>query len=397
MIPGPVRLLALSLLWSAFSVLPRAALGAPAATPAGPPPDARFPAIVEWAEAGVRGDIPRDLPVLATVTPGNDLQVALDITATQGGGVVELAAGEFVLTRPLDLRTGVVLRGAADGNTRLLLKLRGYAGAAPDAEGFAAWTTGLHGRGVRRVGLERLTIVFDPSLPAPPTVRTEKQPYVNAPGKRDDLWVVGVRFTQSEDCWIEGCRILDSGAHPLLLEDCRHLTVRKTEISGAHNKGEPDSGCVVLDGSEYTLLDGLTVRDLRHVVLEAAVPTRPCRYNVLVRSTLAVDVTIRDRGAAHNLIEDCTIEIPPAHPWTPFGIGERQRHAPPGPGNLIYRCRATHTFERARRNYSVAEDPAQVYTLITDFKLEKRNPRHVVPLGPAPASGTFYPFPQSRP
>ncbi|HEY0944191.1 MAG TPA: hypothetical protein VGD81_02960 [Opitutaceae bacterium] len=400
MTPGPVRLFALSLLAAALPLRPLLAADAPArGGRVTAPADARFPAMVEWAEAGVRGGIPRDLPVLATVTPGNDLQVALDITATQGGGVVDLAAGDFVITRPLQLRSGVVLRGAADGGSRLHLKLRGRAGAAADPDGFSTWTTGLHGRGIKRAGLERLTVVFDSSLPPPPTVATEKRPYVNDPGQRDDLWVVSVRFTQSEDCWIDACRIVDSGTHPLLLEDCRHLTVRHTELTGAHNKGGPDdAGCLVLDGSEYTLLDGLTVRDLRHVVLEASSSAaRPCRYNVLIRSSLAVDVAMRSRATAHNLVEDCTIELPPGHPWTPFGIGEPKRHQPPGPGNVIHRCRALHKSGNEKRNYSVAEDPAQVYTLITDFKLEKRNPRHVVPLGPAPASGTLYPPPRPQP
>lgn len=386
---GLVRLLTATLLVSTFAFPPSAAAVGPAALPAAAAGDSRFPAMVEWAKAGVRGGIPRDLPVLARVTPGHDLQAALDTTAAQGGGVVALAPGEFVLTQTLRLRSGVVLRGAADGESRLQVKLRGHA-AALAGDGFAAWTTALHGRGVRGAGLERLTIVFDSSLPPPPKVGTDRQPYVNNPAKRDDLWVVSVRLTESEDCWIDTCRILDSGTHPLLLENCRHVTVRATEVAGAHNKGETEAGSIVIAGSEHTLLDGLTVRDIRHLLLQAGDAAPRCRYNVLLRSQLAVDVTVCGSGTSHNLIEDCTLEIPPGHAWTPFGMGIPKRHQPPGPGNLIHRCRATHAFDKSKRNYSVAEDPAQVYTVITDFKLEKKTPRHVVPLGPAPASGTLY-------
>jgi hypothetical protein len=51
--------------------------------------------------------------------PDCGIQSAIDARASQGGGVVQLPAGEFPLTRYLFLRTGVTLRGAGEGKTIL--------------------------------------------------------------------------------------------------------------------------------------------------------------------------------------------------------------------------------------------------------------------------------------
>jgi hypothetical protein len=54
--------------------------------------DPRFPAMREWARAGVEGGIPlrRSLPIKKRLQPGDDLQAAINAVATQGGGVILL-------------------------------------------------------------------------------------------------------------------------------------------------------------------------------------------------------------------------------------------------------------------------------------------------------------------
>jgi hypothetical protein len=51
--------------------------------------------------------------------PDGGIQAAIDGRSRAGGGVVQLPAGEFALTRYLFLRNGVTLRGAEDGTTIL--------------------------------------------------------------------------------------------------------------------------------------------------------------------------------------------------------------------------------------------------------------------------------------
>jgi hypothetical protein len=88
--------------------------------------DPRFPAMREWARAGVRGGIPaRDAtPVVARVAPGEDVPAALALAAAGGGGVVLLLAGDHELTTPWHLPSGVILRGESRDRTRILVRLK---------------------------------------------------------------------------------------------------------------------------------------------------------------------------------------------------------------------------------------------------------------------------------
>jgi hypothetical protein len=86
----------------------------------------------DWRRAGVAGGIPAadDLLVMVGAEEfagyeGQDiadhLQAALDQTAEDGGGVVELPAGHFLLSHPVLIRgSNVVLRGAGRDKTHLL-------------------------------------------------------------------------------------------------------------------------------------------------------------------------------------------------------------------------------------------------------------------------------------
>lgn len=86
----------------------------------------------DWRRAGVAGGIPEadDLLVMVGAEEfvgyeGQDiadrLQAALDQTAEDGGGVVELPAGNFLLSHPVLIRgSNVVLRGAGMDNTHLM-------------------------------------------------------------------------------------------------------------------------------------------------------------------------------------------------------------------------------------------------------------------------------------
>lgn len=82
-----------------------------------------LPAVGLWLQAGVEGGIPTGLPVIARVTPADDLQAAID-AAPATGGIIALAAGRYRLTTTLHLRSGVVLRGTGPRTTVLDLALR---------------------------------------------------------------------------------------------------------------------------------------------------------------------------------------------------------------------------------------------------------------------------------
>src|SRR5687768_17398321 len=78
--------------------------------------DANYPDMKEWAIAGVRGGIPgrAAAKVVKTLKPGDDIQAAIEQAAkAPGGGAVVLLAGVYPVTRRIDLRSNVTLRGEA--------------------------------------------------------------------------------------------------------------------------------------------------------------------------------------------------------------------------------------------------------------------------------------------
>jgi hypothetical protein len=360
--------------------------------------DPRYPDMAEWAKAGVTEGIPSSLPVVAQAKPGDDLQALINAAAaTPPPGsstpplarVIQLAPGDYPLTATLQLRSGIVLRGSSNGTSKLHLKLRGT--FARDRErgpdGFSTWTTGIIGREVHHAGLEDLTISYDEALPSPPTLLTTSNAFINDPNGATDLWVVAVRFTLSRDCWLLRCKILNSGTHPVIIEASQHLTVLDTEVTGAHNKGL-GAGYFNITRSAYTLVDGVTIRDIRHLVIQDTDKKFPSHYNVIIRSYLTVDINFRNGDAGHNLIENCRITIPSAHEWPPIGVGAEDRQLPPGPGNLVYRCSATRAYSATGRSFSMADDPERVYSLLERFTTKSRL---VQPIGDAPRANTLYP------
>lgn len=82
--------------------------------------------VLEW-DAGVRGGIP-EYEVKERISEGEiqekgaeAIQGAID--KVRDRGVVELPAGEYLLKAPLEMRSGVVLRGAGKGKTELAFQL----------------------------------------------------------------------------------------------------------------------------------------------------------------------------------------------------------------------------------------------------------------------------------
>lgn len=359
--------------------------------------DPRYPDMIEWAKAGVTGGLPANLPIAAQAKPGDDLQALIDATAAptalrvhdSPARVIQLAPGEYPLTTTLLLRSGIVLRGAPDGRTKLHVKLRSpYRPAAElGPDGFSTWTTGILGRDVDHAGLEDLTVSYDESLPPPPTLPRAPAAFINDPRGATDLWVVAVRFTLARDCWLLRCKVLNSGTHPIMVEASSHLTIADTEVSGAYNKGE-GAGYFNITRSAYIRLDGIGVRAIRHFAFQNTDDKFPCRYNVLIRAHLEVDVNFCNGDGGHNLVENCIIAVPASHWWPPLGAGIPGQNLPPGPGNLIYHCSATRAFTAADRNFSIADDPERVYA-VRD-RLEKGGPI-VRPAGDSPHANTLYP------
>lgn len=345
--------------------------------------DPAYPAMQHWAKAGVQVAIEsRDARAVIRLEPGHDLAAAVAIPHR----IVQLSAGNYRIKQTLRLADGVVLRGLSPQQTKIILTMRGTRPTAVENQ-FVPWTTGVLFESVTQSGVENLTVAFDDSLPAPPDPRRGGQSYLDNPGGQDDLHVVAVRLSGSQHCWLSNVAIQNSGQHPLVIESSAHVTIDGVEIAGTYNKGD-GSGNLLISGSEYCLLTGLTVSGINHISFVNDAFGRPSRYNVLINSRIAVDVRFRNPEASHNLLQECVIEVPSWHDFPPISLGWNATRANAAANtNLIYFCTITRDFSSSRTRFSIADNPNKVYHILANSTLKG----NVEVAGPAPKASTLWP------
>ena len=345
-----------------------------------------YPAVQHWARAGVEGGVPTGLPVIARVTPDDDLQAAID-AAPASGGVITLAAGRYRLTTTLRLRSGVVLRGTGPRTTLLDLGLRSSQPADLRDAATDGWLAGVQLEGIERAGLMNLALTFDSTLPRPPDPRTTTNVWVDNPGGQTDLHVVSVLLQHARNCWLVNCIIENSGSHPLVVAESKHVTLENLVIAGTHNRG-PGSGSLALIGSEYVLVYEVRASAINGMVLQS--DAKSCRANVFLHARFETDLRLHGTGTTDNLFENCVITVPSWLNRPPLSPGNASaRQAPPGPGNLLHLCTITREFPAAARIFSLADDPTQIYEVIQAHVRD--GAASVVIFGPAPATASLLP------
>lgn len=346
--------------------------------------DPAWPNMPRWAAAGVRGGVP-EVPTVRELTADcseDELQAALDAVAAEGGGAVLLAAGHYVLTKPLRIGDGTVLRGFYLDAVKIELRMRDtFPGFGAD---YRPEVAGIHLNGATGAGLEHLTVVFDESLPRPLDFRHLEAPFEDNPRGADDLFVTSILLDTCTDCWVEACRVTDSGSTTIGVVRSTHCTVRYCEICGGHNRGGGHSYFNV-SRSESCLVAGCVMKDIRHLAIQNEEPDRPCRYNVVIGCDLETDINYHNGDSGHNLIEDCRIRIPSWHWWGPFAAGVPGGHQPPGPDNLVFNCNAERLRFGCLTRTRMAERADTVYAINDRFESPLVSER-----GPAPRGGTLY-------
>ncbi|KAB7733120.1 right-handed parallel beta-helix repeat-containing protein [Rudanella paleaurantiibacter] len=298
--------------------------------------DPRFPAMREWAKAGVQGGIPARsaTPVRATLRPGDNLQQAIDQIATNGGGAILLRKGDYLIRQTVTIRSGVILRGEHRDSTRLLVQIKApffkTNGSTP--------ATAVAVTDAERVGVENLTMRYA-AVPFEPNDRADTNaawsPDVfHRPELRDTtVYVHLLIFTRCRNSWVDGCTFLWAGAHPLGVSACQHMTLRHNLIDRAYIKQDSrHGGYYGCWGSSYCLFYNETVRRIRHFALMLP----GCRYNVVLNCNFEVDVNFHDRDDGDNLVEGCRMHTPVWHSWAAVATGTPAKHGPPGKGNLLF-------------------------------------------------------------
>lgn len=283
--------------------------------------DPRFPEMEHWAAAGVLGGIPHrsSAVVREEVKPGGDIQGAVNRAADAGGGVVQLAPGRYVLSVPIVMQSGVILRGSGPDHTRIAVDLRStYLTPIRD---FA-----IQIEDCERVGIEDLSITH-PVVEAIP-VEQYRLKYANDINGRDDLrtGLIGIRL--SKNCWVQNCLLTASGSSPVLIVSSQHITMRFNVVDGSYNKGGRGNGYYLIAGSRYVLCANETVRNLRHFSIQDK-----SMFCVVIGCRFETDLNFHGFDWGRNLVESCEFAVPGKHQWSAIAWWK----APRGDRNFIYR------------------------------------------------------------
>ena len=352
--------------------------------------DPQYPDMKEWAQAGIRGGIPgrAAAKVVKTLKPGDDIQAAIEQAARAPGGAVVLSPGVYPVSKRIDLRSNVTLRGESkDAKDKVILE-NTMRSKQPGEKFFTVYFGD-----TKKAALEDLTLRHREVARLGPGVYHEK---VAGP-KNDvngvaDLHVGGVLMERAEDCWIDNVNLLHSGTDPLDAQGT-HLTVRDTLVDGAFNKGDtggPAGSGTVSFSVTHGLMYNTHVRNVRHcVVMRGALAGAECKYNVILDCNFDGDVNFHgnrpDRG--HNLFEGVFVRSPLSHGWPAWSYWKREQI---GPENLAYQSIG---WGGGKTEPFASTDAAKVYTFTG-----VRDP-NVLGLveKPAPKHGTLYAVTGARP
>ncbi|MFZ4726142.1 MAG: hypothetical protein ACOYMD_11925 [Paludibacter sp.] len=295
--------------------------------------DARFPAMAEWAKAGVEGGIPDSVStkVQLKITPKANLQKAIDLVAKKGG-VLLLLPGEYVINEPINLRSGVILRGASKNSVLLSVKIHGYFWRTKNQKRMGAIL--LHG--IENAGVENLTVKYAAANFEPNDKDLATSAWTidvfHKPDLRDTtLFVEQVWIHQSRNCWVQNCNILWSGSDPIRITLSDHITCRRNFIDRCYNKNDGGMGYYNISNSRYVLICNEKIRRIRHLAIQNF-----SKYNVIIDNDLEVDINFHDGDAGSNLVQGNRSKIPTWHSWEPISVGVPKQHLPPGDGNILY-------------------------------------------------------------
>ncbi len=323
--------------------------------------DPEYPEIMEFVTAGRNGGIPNITNIKATLSPGDNIQSAID---NGGAGVVLLTNGVYSVTNAINMRDNVVLRGQSKSGVKLSVDIKGG-------------STIIFGNGVNDAGLEDLRLVYE-AFPDPPVEHRsgfEDGGFCSPcfqndkPGYSNTL----VRFSGSHN-WVDNIEAINSGSDPIEMFG-NHNTFRNSLVDNCYNKGGGGEGYFDIRG-DYNLVTGSTVRKIRHFTIQGG-----AEYNVIFRNRIEGDVNYHNGDDGRNLVEQNTILRPSWHTWGVFATGGAQfGHDIPGPRNIIFN---NTTFDY-RENRVEFATPNVVYTYTGYGDPDQTN-------WPAPTCGTFYP------
>lgn len=324
--------------------------------------DARFPAMAEWAKAGVEGGVPdaQSTKVVMTITAKANLQKAIDKVARKGG-VLLLLPGEYIITEPIHLRSGVILRGATKETVILSVKIHGHFWRSKNKSRKGAIL--LHG--IQQAGIENLTVKynavnFEPNDRDSHTAAWSIDVF-HKPEKRDTtLFVESIWIHQARNCWVQNCNVLWSGSDPIRITLSDHITCRRNFIDRCYNKNDGGMGYYNISNSRHVLICNEIIKRIRHLCIQNF-----SKYVVFIDNELEVDINFHDGDSGYNLVQGNKVVIPQWHSWSPLAAGVPSQHLAPGKGNLLFK-----NYFQSKTGEVVYSKPSTCYKINYQWKEE---------------------------
>ncbi len=321
--------------------------------------DNRFPAMREYAKAGVQGGIPyrSSNPVKQTLSVvsgdsdmANNIQSAINTVNSSGGGVVLLKNGTYPIRSQIIMKSNVILRGQSKNGVLLEVFMRFQGASEPKKKEVFFW------QNIQNAGLEDFSMIYNADyngkqmfpldhdwaftyFSAYP-IRSQNYPnervYHDRPNFKyhtvKNIDVTYVRMDgNTKNCWIDNCNFRDSGsAHLIISNPSKHITIRNTLVQGAFQKGNNGHGYGINSSGTYVLMVKTTVKNVRHWAIQQG-----AIYNVVYDCHSETDMNFHQGDLGLNLIEKSKLHRPYWHLWKVIGTGASY-HGDPGQGNMFY-------------------------------------------------------------
>lgn len=296
-------------------------------------PANRFHFNMEWKKAGVNGGLPDGKKVknIRRISPSDNLQDAIITLANDGGGVILLKAGEYVISSTIKLESGVILRGCNKDSVLLSVKIHGYHFSTQKPRQSALYIGNKEFVGIENLTLQYTGASFEPIDKDSPSSLWDNAVFHVRELRDTTLFVEHIWIDGSKNCWVNNCNLLCAGNNPMLITNSKYITCCNNYIDRCFNKCDGGMGYYDITNSSYVLVHNETIRRIRHFAIQ-----KGSSNNVVINNYLEVDINFHDGDNGYNLVAGNTIRIPEWHSWHCFSRGDLNQHRPPGKNNLLF-------------------------------------------------------------
>lgn len=122
----------------------------------------------------------------------------------------------------------------------------------------------------------------------------------------------GIVYKWASDCWVRNIRTYMTGSHAIVTEEARNLQIEDSVFEGSWNKGAGGNGYFRFSRVWDSLIQGNTLRNLRHLTLQWS-----ASGNVVSGNVLDCDLNFHGGWERYNLVEQNICRVPRQHAPNP--------------------------------------------------------------------------------